>query len=146
MNNERITMKDLNEMVRNNFDGYTKEQVLNASVLAKSVKGTFADYQKKAEEKLESMMSVGDQLSLDFGSDTYTSTMVNTDDISFDCSDEDLYNIAQKEANLYCTHSVDKTAMKKDYKKGLLPTPLSDHIVITTQATMKITKKAKKGE
>ena len=138
--------KELNEMIVKNFDGYTKEQILNASVFAGVVKKKYAEIQEKANEKLESMMSVGDQLSLDFGSETYTSSMVETSDIFFDVTDEDLYRIAQADAPLYCTHGIDKTSMKKDYKKGVLPKCLNDHVVINTQAKMKLTHKEKKGE
>ena len=90
-------------------------------------------------------MEVGDQLSLDFGADTYTSKMVEVDDISFDCSDDDLYLEASRVASAYCKSTVDKTAIKKDYAKGILHPDLSKHVVVTQQQEMKISKTKKKG-
>ncbi|MCR5742080.1 MAG: hypothetical protein K6G38_06450 [Gammaproteobacteria bacterium] len=141
-----MTIKEVNEMRRNGLDKCEKGKLLDAYTIVNATKNTFADLEKEIKETLESKMEVGEQLSLDFGSNTFTSSMVNVDDIGFDCSDEDLYSIASSCANMYCTHSVNKTEMKKDYKKGTLHPDLIKHVTITTQATMKITKKAKKEE
>lgn len=144
MNN--ITIKQLMEMDRKGYDGSTKEEILNAVELAKATKTSFSDIQKRAEDKLQASLEPGEQLSLDFGSDTYSAALVDSEDISFDCSDDDLYNICLTEANKYCKHDIDKAAIKKDYKKGLAPVAVTDHIVITTQTSMKISKKARKED
>ena len=89
-----MTIKEVNEMRRNGLDKCEKDKLLDAYTIVNATKNTFADLEKEIKETLESKMEVGEQLSLDFGSNTFTSSMVNVDDIGFDCSDEDLYSIA----------------------------------------------------
>lgn len=139
-----MTIKEVNEMRNKGFDNYEKEKLFDAYTIVNATKNTFTELEKDIKDTLESKMSVGDQLTLDFGQNTFISTMVSLDEIGFDCSDEDLYKCAQSCADMYCTHGVNKTEIKKDYKKGVLHPDLIKHIKITTQSAMKISKKVKK--
>lgn len=139
-----MTIKEVNQLRKEGLDNATKEQLMEAYPIVNATKNTFASLEKEIKEALEGKMEVGDQLSFDFGSDIYTSKMVSVDEISFDCSDEDLYIECSKAASAYCKLSVDKTAIKKDYVKGILHPDIIKHVVVTQQQEMKMTKKAKK--
>lgn len=142
-----MTIKDVKEMRRNGFNNYGKEQLLDAYTITNATKNTFTDLEKEIKTELENQMEVGDQLSLDFGPNTFTSTMVELEDIDFDCDEATLYSECTRLGQtLYLKNGVNTTAIKKDYKKGSLHPDIIKHITISTQATMKITKKAKKEE
>ena len=143
---KNMTIKEVNEMRNKGFTNFEKEKLLDAYTITNATKNTFADLEKDIKSALESKMNVGDQLSLDFGSNTFTSSMVELDEIGFDCSDEDLYITCQGCATSYCTHGVNKTAIKEDYKSGSLHPDIIKHITITKQQEMKISKKARKEE
>lgn len=140
-----MTIKEVNQLRQEGLENATKEQLMEAYPIVNATKNTLAALEKDIKDALESKMEVGDQLSLDFGSDTYTSKMISSDEISFDCSDDDLYLEASRVASSYCKTSVDKTAIKKDYVKGTLHPDLSKHVIVTQQQEMKITKTKKKG-
>lgn len=142
-----MTIKEVNEMRRNGLNNYGKEKLLDAYTITNATKNTFADLEKEIKSELEKQMSVGDQLSLDFGPNTFTSTMVELDEISFDCDEATLYSECTKLGQtLYLKNGVNTTAIKKDYKNGSLHPDIIKHIVITKQQTMKISKKTKKEE
>lgn len=142
-----ITIKEVNEMRRNGLSNYGKEKLLDAYTITNATKNTFADLEKEIKAELEKQMNVGDQLSLDFGSNTFTSSMVETDEISFDCDEAALYAECVKSSQtIYLKNGVNTTAIKKDYKNGSLHPDLIKHIVVCKQQAMKITKKAKKEE
>lgn len=142
-----MTIKEVNEMRRNGLSNYGKEKLLDAYTITNATKNTFADLEKEIKSELEKQMVVGDQLSLDFGSNTFTSTMVELDEISFDCDESTLYSECLKASQtIYLKNGVNTTAIKKDYKNGSLHPDIIKHIVITKQQAMKISKKAKKEE
>ena len=142
-----MTIKEVNEMRRNGFENYEKEKLLDAYTITNATKNTFADLEKDIKAELEKKMSVGDQLSLDFGTNTFTSTMVEMDEISFDCDDAVLYSECLKTGQtIYLKNGVNTTAIKKDYKNGSLHPDIIKHVVVTKQQAMKISKKAKKEE
>ena len=142
-----MTIKEVNEMRRNGLNNYGKEKLLDAYTITNATKNTFADLEKEIKSELKKQMSVGDQLSLDFGPDTFTSTMVELDEIGFDCDEATLYSECTKSGlTLYLKNGVNATAIKKDYKKGTLHPDLIKHITITKQQELKISKKAKKEE
>lgn len=142
-----MTIKEVNEMRRNGLNNYGKEKLLDAYTITNATKNTFADLEKEIKSELEKQMSIGDQLSLDFGPNTFTSTMVELDEISFDCDEATLYSECTKLGQtLYLKNGVNTTAIKKDYKNGSLHPDIIKHIVITKQQTMKISKKTKKEE
>ena len=142
-----MTIKEVSDMRRKGFENYEKEKLFDAFTVVNTTKNTFSGLEKDIKEVLTSKMNVGDQLSLDFGSNTFTSNMVELDDISFDCDDASLYSIcASQGLTSYMKNGVNKTEIKKDYKKGSLDPELIKHIVITKQVEMKISKKSKKEE
>lgn len=142
-----MTIKEVNEMRRNGLSNYGKEKLLDAYTITNATKNTFADLEKEIKSELEKQMVVGDQLSLDFGSNTFTSTMVELDEIGFDCDESTLYAECTKLGQtIYLKNGVNTTAIKKDYKNGSLHPDIIKHIVITKQQAMKISKKAKKEE
>jgi hypothetical protein len=142
-----MTIKEVNEMRRNGFSNYGKEKLLDAYTITNATKNTFADLEKDIKAELEKQMVVGDQLSLDFGSNTFTSTMVELDEIGFDCDESTLYAECTKLGQtIYLKNGVNTTAIKKDYKNGSLHPDIIKHITITKQQAMKISKKAKKEE
>lgn len=139
-----MTIKEVNKLRMEGLENATKEQLMEAYPVVNATKNTLASLEKDIKEALESKMEVGDQLSLDFGSDTYTSKMVSVDEVSFDISDDDLYNECSKVASAYCKSSVDKLGIKRDYVKGILHPDIVKHVVVTQQQTLKFGKKAKK--
>lgn len=141
-----MTIKEVNEMRRNGLEKYETKELLDAYTIVNATKNTFATLEKDIKDTMETKMEVGEQLTLDFGNDSFTSKLVQVDEVSFDCSDDDLYVECSKVASAYCKSSVDKTAIKKDYIKGVLHPDIIKHIVIHQQETLKISKKAKKGE
>ena len=142
-----MTIKEVNEMRRNGLDNYQTEQLMEGYVLVNATKNTFADLEKEIKLVMHEKMSIGEQLSLDFGPSTFTSACVELDEIGFDCSDDDLYSECIKLGmTIYTKNDVNKTAIKKDYKNGSLHPDLIKHIKITKQQELKITKKAKKEE
>lgn len=142
-----MTIKEVNEMRRNGLGNYEKEKLLDAYTITNATKNTFADLEKEIKSELEKKMVVGDQLSLDFGSNTFTSTMVELDEIGFDCDEATLYSECLKASQtIYLKNGVNTTAIKKDYKNGSLHPDIIKHITITKQQAMKISKKAKKEE
>lgn len=142
-----MTIKEVNEMRRNGLSNYEKEKLLDAYTITNATKNTFAELEKDIKSELEKKMVVGDQLSLDFGSNTFTSTMVELDEIGFDCDESTLYAECTKLGQtIYLKNGVNTTAIKKDYKNGSLHPDIIKHIVITKQQAMKISKKAKKEE
>ena len=76
-----MTIKEVNEMRMKGLKNYEKEKLLDAYTIVNATKNTFADLEKDIKAELEKQMVVGDQLSLDFGSNTFTSTMVELDEI-----------------------------------------------------------------
>ena len=107
----------------------------------------YIELEKEIKDELERQMSVGEQLSLDFGSNTFTSSMVEMDEIGFDCDESTLYSECLKASQtLYLKNGVNTTAIKKDYKNGSLHPDIVKHIKITKQVEMKISKKSKKEE
>lgn len=142
-----MTIKEVNEMRTKGFGNFAKEKLLDAYTIINATKNTFSDLEKEIKTELEKQMVVGDQLSLDFGSNTFTSTMVELDEISFDCDESVLYSECLKAGQtLYLKNSINSTAIKKDYKNGSLHPDIVKHVVVTKQQTMKISKKAKKEE
>ena len=142
-----ITIKEVNEMRIKGLSNYGKEKLLDAYTVINATKKSFADLEKEIKDELERQMSVGEQLSLDFGSSTFTSSMVELDEISFDCDESTLYSECLKASQtLYLKNGVNTTAIKKDYKSGTLHPDIVKHIKITKQVEMKISKKAKKEE
>lgn len=142
-----MTIKEANEMRRNGLSNYGKEKLLDAYTIANATKKSLAELEKDIKSELEKKMVVGDQLSLDFGSNTFTSTMVELDEIGFDCDESTLYAECTKLGQtIYLKNGVNTTAIKKDYKNGSLHPDIIKHIVITKQQAMKISKKAKKEE
>ena len=142
-----MTIKEVNEMRRNGLSNYGKEKLLDAYTITNATKNTFADLEKDIKAELEKQMVVGDQLSLDFGSNTFTSTMVDLDEIGFDCDESTLYAECTKLGQtIYLKNGVNTTAIKKDYKNGSLHPDIIKHVVVTKQQAMKISKKAKKEE
>lgn len=142
-----ITIKEVNEMRRNGLSNYGKEKLLDAYTITNATKNTFADLEKEIKAELEKQMSVGEQLSLDFGSNTFTSSMVEEDEIGFDCTEAALYaECAKLGQTIYLKNGVNTTAIKKDYKNGSLHPDIIKHITVTKQAAMKISKKAKKED
>lgn len=145
--NKIMTIKEVNEMRMKGLKNYEKEKLLDAYTIVNATKNTFADLEKDIKTELESKMSVGEQLSLDFGSNTFTSSMVELDEIGFDCDEPSLYAECTKLGQtIYLKNGVNTTAIKKDYKNGSLHPDIIKHITITKQSAMKITKKAKKEE
>ena len=140
-----MTIKEANE-IRKDKEGHTPQENFEARTFLNKTKNTLAEAVKEFDTYLEDVLDKGVQLSMDLGPEVFSASMVDVEDISFDCSDEDLYSIASSCANLFCTHNVDKTAMKKAYKNGTLHPDLIKHVVINTQQSLKFTKKAKKGE
>lgn len=142
-----ITIKEVNEMRIKGLSNYGKEKLLDAYTITNATKKSFADLEKEIKDELERQMTVGEQLSLDFGSSTFTSSMVELDEISFDCDESTLYSECLKAGQtLYIKNGVNTTTIKKDYKSGFLHPDISKHIKITKQVEMKISKKAKKEE
>lgn len=142
-----MTIKEVNEMRTKGFGNYAKEKLLDAYTITNATKTTLADLEKEIKTELEKQMVVGDQLSLDFGSNTFISTMVELDEISFDCDESVLHSECLKAGQtLYLKAGVNTTAIKKDYKNGSLHPDIVKHIVVTKQQAMKISKKAKKEE
>lgn len=142
-----ITIKEVNEMRRNGLSNYGKEKLLDAYTITNATKKTFSDLEKEIKDELERQMTVGEQLSLDFGSSTFTSSMVELDEISFDCDESTLYSECLKASQtIYLKNGVNTTAIKKDYKNGSLHPDIVKHIKVTKQVEMKISKKAKKEE
>ena len=142
-----MTIKEVNEMRVKGFENYEKETLLDAYTITNATKNTFADLEKDIKSELERKLNVGDQLSLDFGPTTFTTSMVELDEISFDCDEAALYNECLSSGQtLYMKNGVNTTAIKKDYKNGTLHPNLLKHVVITKQTSMKISKKARKEE
>lgn len=145
---EKVTPKEAIEMVQKGLENYSTEKIAAGTPLAGRVKNNWADIEKQFKEELEKRLALGDQLSLDFGEDNLTYSMVELDDISFDCDESTLHSELLKAGHIiYLKNGVNTTAIKKDYKNGSLHPDIVKHIVITKQQSMKkSTKKIKKDE
>lgn len=144
-----MTIKEANEMRIKGLENYEKEKLLDAYTITNATKRSLADLEKDIKAELEKKMIVGDQLSLDFGSNTFTSTMVELDEIGFDCDEATLYGECLKASQtIYLKNGVNTTAIKKDYKNGTLHPDIIKHITVTKQTKFDIsrTKKSKKEE
>ena len=144
-----MTIKEVNEMRTKGFENFTKEKLVEAYTITNATKTTLADLEKDIKAELEKQMVVGDQLSLEFGECNLTYSMVELDEIGFDCDEATLYSECLKAGQtLYLKNSINSTAIKKDYKNGSLHPDIVKHIVVTKQQTMRISKskKAKKEE
>lgn len=144
---EAKNFKEASEMRRNGLSNYSLEELTSAFPVVNATKNTLAEFEKELKAEIENKMSVGDQLSIDFGSNTFTSSMVELDEIGFDCDEATLYSeCAKLGQTLYLKNGVNITAIKKDYKNGSLHPDIIKHITVTKQQAMKISKKAKKEE
>lgn len=144
---EAKNFKEASEMRRNGLSNYSLEELTSAFPVVNATKNTLAEFEKELKAEIENKMSVGDQLSIDFGSNTFTSSMVELDEIGFDCDEATLYSECLKASQtIYLKNGVNTTAIKKDYKNGSLHPDIIKHITVTKQSSMKITKKAKKEE
>lgn len=144
---EAKNFKEASEMRRNGLSNYSLEELTSAFPVVNATKNTLAEFEKELKAEIENKMSVGDQLSIDFGSNTFTSSMVELDEIGFDCDEATLYSeCAKLGQTLYLKNGVNTTAIKKDYKNGSLHPDIIKHITVTKQQAMKISKKAKKEE
>ena len=143
-----MTIKEVNEMRTKGFGNFTKEKLVEAYTIINATKNTFAELEKDIKAELEKQMVVGDQLSLEFGECNLTYSMVELDEIGFDCDEATLYSECLKAGQtLYLKNSINSTAIKKDYKNGSLHPDIIKHITITKQQSMKkTTKKIKKEE
>jgi hypothetical protein len=156
-----MTIEEVKEMNEKEFKGFEKEKLLDAYVTTKEYKKEISEdkkgliaiekecslFQNKIEIALQEQMEVGEQMSLDFDSSTFTSTIVELDEININCDEAVLYTACLKAGlTLYLKNSINLTAIKKDYKNGSLHPDLLKYIVVTKQQAMKISKKAKKEE
>lgn len=138
-----MTIKEVNEMRRKGLENYGKEKLLDAYTITNATKNSLSDLEKEIKVAMEKQMVIGDQLSLDFGSNTFTSSMVEEDEIGFDCDESTLYSECLKASQtIYLKNGVNTTAIKKDYKNGSLHPDIIKHITITKQQKMNISKKA----
>jgi hypothetical protein len=142
-----MTIKDINEMRVRGFENFEKEDLLEGYSITNTAKKSLAQMEKDLKEELDKKMYVGEQLSFDFGSTTFTATKVELDEIGFDCDESTLYTECLKLGQtIYLNNKVNTTAIKKDYNNGSLHPDISKHITITKQSTFKIPTKAKKEE
>lgn len=135
-----MTIKDVNELRKNNYEGATKEQLMEAYPIVNSFKQQFSDMEKEIKSQLEGMFEVGDQMSLDFGTDTFKSKKDIVDEVVFDLPDEDMCVLLQKHASSYTSVDWDATAVKKAFIKGLLPTEVAEHCKVVKKEVFKISK------
>ena len=68
---KNMTIKEVNEMRNKRFANFEKEKLLYAYTITNATKNTFADLEKEIKSARESKMNVGDQLSSEFGSNTF---------------------------------------------------------------------------
>ena len=142
-----MKIREVNEMKVKGFENYEPEVLLDAYTITNATKTTLANLEKEVKSALEEKLNVGDQLSLDFGANTFSANMVELDDISFDCSEDDILSYCIKEGlSSFFKQSLNGTAIKKAYRDGTLNPDLVSHIVVNKQQEMKITKKARKEE
>lgn len=154
-------IKGTKEMKEKGFNNFTKDQLADSLAIVhssnaecKSESKKLTDLQKhltSLEKELNAEISnqtvVGEQLSLELGSTTYTLTAVELDEIDINCNEAVLYTACLKAGlTLYLKNNVNLTAIKKDYKNGSLHPDLLKYIVVTKQQAMKLSKKAKKEE
>lgn len=156
-----MTIKEVKEMRINGFNNYEKEKLFDAYITTKASKKELSTEKKELgvkekelssledeiEVELHNQMLVGEQLSLDFDSTTFTSTMVELDEIGINCPESVLYTACIKSGlTLYLKNSINLTMIKKDYKNGSLHPDLLKYITVTKQQGMKLSKKTKKEE
>lgn len=141
-----MTIKEVNRMKSEGFEKFSKED-LNAGLVQVNVtKNILTDLEKDLKEVLQGKLTTGEQLSLDFGGNGYTSKLVEDIEITFDLSDEDLLNLCKKVNILYVDQKANKTAIKRAYNTGKLESDLQSHVKIISQPTLKFSKKSlKKG-
>ena len=142
-----MTIKEVNQMRIRGLENFKEEELLEGYSVTNATKKTLAEMEKEIKAELEKKMSVGSQLSFDFGPTTYTASKVELDDLGFDCDEATLYTECLKLGQtIYLNNKVNTTAIKKDYTNGSLHPDISKHITVTKQAVFKIPTKANKKE
>ena len=149
-----MTIEEVKEMRIKGFKNFAKETLLDACLVTSASKKELSikekelsDLEKDLKTELQEQMEVGEQISLELGSTTYTSTMVELDEIGINCDESVLYTTCLKAGlTLYLKNNVNLTLIKKAYKNGTLHPDLAKYIVVTKQQSMKLSKKTKKEE
>jgi homospermidine synthase len=145
--NNIMTIKEVNRMKSEGFEKFSKTELNEGLVQVNVTKNILTDLEKDIKDALQSKLSVGEQLTLDFGSNEYTSKLVEDVEISFDLSDEDLLNLCKKVNIFYVDQKANKTALKKAFTTGKLEKDIQDHVKTISQSVLKFSKKSsKKGK
>ncbi len=142
-----MTIKEIKQMRIRGFENFKEEELLEGYSVTNSTKNYLAGMEKDLKEELCKRMSVGEQMSFEFGPTTYTASKVELDDIGFDCDEATLYTECLKLGQtIYLNNKVNTTAIKKDYKNGSLHPDITKHITVTKQEVFRIPPKTKKEE
>ena len=115
------------------------EAIVKLNNFSKDIKKLDASYKQSLQEDMEE----GEQLNFEFDSVPQCASFTEKSSIEYDIPMEDMINIARKVASGFLSTTIDKAALEKTFKAGMLHPDLAAHMHYVTQTTFKVGKATK---